>query len=366
MKFTTNVSTLQSVVSNLSKGVGNDKTLPITSLVGIECLPDKRVEFTVTDYVNYLTMAIELDGDDEDYEEGYATVSADMFIKLVSKCSNGEAITITKEPNCLTVECCGVYKLELVDDGSGDVVHFTNPGREFTEDFTEYTLDTKTLYAMVGSCKQALHPDKSEVYSNYLVSSEVVSTDRTRAVFVKKDIVGDKEDILLDSTFVDLLMLFGDDVTLKVAKDCIYATNSTGTIIVFSKADSSVGDFNTKGTKAMLSIKFPSMCKVSKAEVLSALNRIGLFCAKYEDNALRIDFKDGLMVLSSDNSSAIEEIEYLEYKDVEPFSLHIDITRLQAHLKGYNSDTVELYFGSPKCIKLEDTDITQIIALVQR
>ena len=368
MKFTTSVSTMQGVTSNLSNGVGNDKMLPITGLVGIECLPNKRVEFTVTDYVNYLTVAIELGDDDEEYEEGYATVSADMMIKLVSKCRSGETISFELfEDKYLAVESGGVYKLELADDGSGELVHFVNPGKQFkVEDCTEYVIDTKTLNEMVSSCKQALYPDKSEVYSNYLISNKVVATDRTRAVFINSDIVGDKPEILLDSTIVDLFLLFGDDVTLKVGNDSIYATNSAGTIVVFSKADSSVGEYNVNGTKAMLGIKFPSMCKLNKTDVITALNRIGLFCAKYEDNALSMEFKEGSVVLSSANSSAIEEIGYLEFKDVKTCTILIDIKKLLAHLKGYPSETVELHFGADKCIMLEDKDITQIIALVRR
>lgn len=366
MKFATSVSTLQDVVSDLSKGVGNDKAIPLTSLVGIECLPDRKVQFTVTDYVNYLVITLDLSEaeDDEEYEEGFATVSADMFIKLVQKCNSGDVIAVETMEKCLGVSSGGTYKLEYADDGSGEPVHFMAPTLPAPTE--TYVLDTKTLYAMVGSCKQALLQDRSDVYSNYLLADKVIATDRTRAVFVESDVAKDKKHILLGSSFVDLLMLFRNDATIRVNTEGIVATSADGHTTIISKTDTDIGEFNEAGTTGMLGVKFPSTCKVSKSDLLGALNRIGLFCAKYEDNAIKIHFKEESMVLSSANSSAVEEIEYHEFMDTTDFSIWIDITRLQSHLKAYDGEKVDLWYGVKNCIKLEDTDVTQIIALVAR
>lgn len=369
MKFATNVSILQTIVGDLSKGVGNDKSLPITSMLGIECLPNKEVVFTVTDYANYMTISLTLDGDDEEYEEGFATVTADMFIKLVQKCKAKDEITFETLDNCLVVGCGGVYKLELCDDGSGlgEAFHFTSPIGTFpTAGYTEYLLDRKTIDSMIDSCKQALYPDKAEIYSKYLVADKVVATDRTRAVFVDSEVANGKPHIVLDSRLVDLMTVFSGDATLKVTDDSILVTNANGVVKIYSKTKSDLESYDENGLNNMLGMKFPSMCKVDKSELVSVINKMGLFCTKYEDNALRMDFKENSLILSSIKDAAVEEIEYIESMDIAPFSLYIDITRLLAHLKAYSGDVVTLYFGAPKCIKLEEDNVVQIIALVAR
>jgi len=91
-----------------------------------------------------------------------------------------------------------------------------------------------------------------------------------------------------------------------------------------------------------------------------------LFCSKYDNNGIDVKFREDSLVISSLKSSAVEEIEYTEFKNAEMFDMCIDVTLLLSHIKAYASDIVELHFGNPKCIKLVDGSVTQIIALVAK
>lgn len=369
MKFTVNAEKCLAIVSDVAKGVGNNKLLPITGMIGIE-IADGKLQFSATDGANILRISTEETSD----EDGYVTVSADMFVGLVSKLADCSAISFESTDKVLAItglkgiRPVGTYKLELPLNDEGKVVKFIDldEKKNNTTGGAVYDIPVSVIEEMRNSCKQALATDVSEsCYANYLVGDKIVSTDRTRAVFVDSNVVDDKAHFLLGRNFVELLSLMEENVTLTVSSNGMYATDGHGTE-VFSNMNGSIADYNETAIKGMLSMQFPSMCKIKKAELINTLNRMTLFSSKFDNNGIDIDFKDDKMVIKSVKGSAVEEIEYSEFANVQPCDIRIDVLLLMSHIKAYASDTVELFFGNPTCIKLVDGNVTQIIALVRK
>jgi len=374
MRFSINAKTMLDLVSDVSKGVGNNKLLPITSMIGIKYLGNV-VALSSFDGSNLLRVKAIASG--QDIEDGEVTVNADMFIGLISKLSDCSLISFEtdKERPILNVlayqgvKSVGSYKLELPLNEDGEVIKYldldSKIGDKSNAVVCELLIDT--IKDMIASCKPALATDVAEsCYTNYLVSEKIISTDRTRAVFLDNASFkeGDKH-YLLGRQFVDLLTLTGPSVELYFFDDHIYATDEWGTEIVTS-SNGALNEFDEAATEKMLKIDFPSMCKVKKSELLNTLNRMSLFCSKYDNNSIDISFDDTSMKISSLKNSAVESIDYTEFMKVSPFDIRIDVTLLLPHIKSYASDIVELHFGNKMCIKLVDGSVTHIIALITK
>ena len=369
MKFTVNAEKCLALVSDVAKGVGNNKLLPITGMIGIE-FTEGKLSLLSTDGANILRITTDESGE----EDGYATVTADVFVGLISKLADCSAVAFETTDRVLAitglkgVKVVGTYKLELPLDDEGKVIRFINfdTKKDSTLGGAEYDVSVAIIDDMRNSCKQALATDVSEsCYANYLIGDKIVATDRTRAVFVDTNVVADKAHLLLGRNFVELLSLAEENVTLRVSPNGMYATDNHGTE-VFTNFNGALSDYNEAAIGNMLKMEFPSMCKIKKAELLNTLNRMTLFSSKFDNNGIDIDFKDDKMVIKSLKNSAVEEIEYTEYANVKPCDIRIDILLLMSHIKAYASDTIELFFGNPTCIKLIDGNVTQIIALVRK
>lgn len=368
MKFTVNAEKCLALVSDVAKGVGNNKLLPITSMIGLE-LRGEVLYLSSTDGANILRITTDVTGT----EDGYATVTADIFVGLISKLADCSSISFETNNNILAitgfkgVKVVGTYKLELPLD-EGKVIKFIDFDSKVASTLSgaEYDVSATIIDDMRNSCKQALATDVSEsCYANYLIGDKIVATDRTRAVFVDTDIVEGKAHLLLGRNFVELLSLAEENVTLRVSSNGMYATDNHGTE-VFTNFNGALSDYNEAAIGNMLKMEFPSMCKIRKSELLNTLNRMTLFSSKFDNNGIDIDFKDDKLVIKSLKNSAVEEIEYTEFVNVKPCDIRIDILLLMSHIKAYASDIIELYFGNPTCIKLIDGNVTQIIALVRK
>lgn len=375
MKVLINTDKLQGIIDDIAKGVGYNKLLPITNMVGITFTDEGKLQFISTDGTNFLRVSNN-NGDFGDEEEaGHVTVDADLFISLVGKLSDCSAISLETSGNTLTVkghkgtQVVGEYKLELPIDDEGNPVKFVDIDSKIEKVVSAnniYEIKADVIEELRNSCKQALSTNISEpCYTNYLISKDIVSTDRTRAVFVHKDLINQGSAFLLGRNFVDLLSIAGDTIKLYVSDTGIYAKDESGTEI-FTTANGELDGYNESAVKGMLSMEFPSMCKVKKSELVNTLGRMLLFCSKYDNNGIDIDFEEDRMTIHSLKDSAVEIIEYSEYKDIVPCSIRVDVTLLASHVKAYATDTVELYFGNPKAIKFVEGDVTQILALVAK
>ena len=121
MKLTIGTTKLQDMVARASKGVGNNKLIPITGLICIE-VKDNKLTLITTDATNYLYIM-----DDKFVNDDfYAVVDANMFAKLISKmtCEN---IVLTVSDGVVAVKGNGNYKIELPLDENGQPIKYPDP-----------------------------------------------------------------------------------------------------------------------------------------------------------------------------------------------------------------------------------------------
>ena len=132
MKFTVNTAKMNSILSKLSKGVGNSKILPITEYLKLE-LVDGVLTIIATDASNFITyVEKEVEG-----ENGTAIVKADKLIKLVAKTTK-QQVSFELKDTFLEVKGNGTYKVELFETNE-------YPKYQFNEDIKGIAVKTPIL-----------------------------------------------------------------------------------------------------------------------------------------------------------------------------------------------------------------------------
>ena len=351
---------LQNAVSRAMKGAGYNKLLPITSMIGIE-KNGNSLRFTTTDGNNYLYVTMEVDGD----AEFDITVDAETFSKLVSKLTS-EEITLDVTNNYLFVRGNGDYKIALQLDDEGSVLTYPNTISNLAIDVDgtdAMVIKKTTVDMMLNSLKPSLSQNIGSIYAGYFVGDIIASSDRAMLCTLDDNIFnGATQDLIFSRSFVDLLGLALDDISVDVTDE--YMIASSGDITICSKLNTNTSEFHIEKIKQLVDIELDSFCRVNKQSMLSTLERLAIFVGKYDDSAINMRFDDSAVEFVSLNNDGVELVNYMESKDVKELEIKIDINRLITQLKAYSSDSVDIYYGDKGLLKLKDGKLTQIIALM--
>lgn len=342
----------QNAVSKVIKAAGFNKWLPITSMIGIRCV-NNVLSLITTDGTNSLCARADVVSCD-DFN---IVVDAELFAKLVSKITS-ECIELEITGSSLVVTGNGEYKMPLQLDDDGNTLTFPDPiDFEFG---SETKVSKSVIDVMLNSIKPSLSTQAGTIYTNYYVGEVIVGTDK--AMFSSFEDDSFDEHLLLSRTFVDLLGLMSDEIEMYYDEDSVLAKD--GNLILYSKGKTLPDGFQENKIKAILDIEMDSYCKVNKQSLLSTLERIALFVGEFDEGAIQLHFTDSSIEIQSMASNGIESVDYMEHKSAIDFSVKININRLITQLKAYGSDSVEIYYGNDKLLKLKDGKLTQVIALM--
>lgn len=348
---------LQEMLAKSIKGASFNKLMPMTSMIAIK-VKNKELTLTTTDGTNYLYMIEPVDADDF-----YVVVNADVFAKLIAK-TTAEEIELELTKDYLTVNGNGTYKIALELDADGTPAILPDPLDNIQLD-NKQTISLSVVNTIINTAKASLMEDNMNVpcYTGYYMGDKIIATDATQICGI--DIKMFNEDMLISPITMDLVGLADkESIDVYVADDnkIVFKTDNC---IVYGRTMTYLKDFDVKSINSLIVGKFNTMCKVSKLDFLSVLDRMALFVSKYEKNQIRLTFtKDGIEV-SSQSSNAIELIKYRFVNEFDDYTCVINILMLQAQLKAYASDEVELWYKNEanNAIKLVDGNITQLIAL---
>ena len=351
---------VQEMVSKSVKGASNNKMLPITSLMEVRQTAGEFV-LTTTDGTNYLYVREHV----EDESEFVVVVPVEQFSKLISKITS-EYISLNLEDSCLTVTGNGTYKIQLPLDENGSLVKYPNPyGRSNSNNaFSETEVSSEVLKSIVNTNKVAL-PVTLDVpsYSNYYIGTNaIVTTDTYKICRHMAEIV--EAPILVSPQLMNLVEVFDSEpVTITCSDDEILMESKN--ITICGVLSDGIEEYAIDAINGLIDEEFNSMCKLSKDELLLALDRISLFIEAYDKNSVSLTFSADSVTLSSKLATGTETLDYIESKNAVPYTCDIDITMLQSQLKSQVSNAVNLYYGQDKAIKLVEDNVTRIVALLE-
>ena len=360
MKLTLKTEKLKEMVSRAVKGVGNNKLIPLTSLMAIE-LKDNTLTLITTDATNYLYISEEkIVG-----EDFYVVVDANVFSKLISKmtCENIN-LEIKSDLRYLEVKGNGTYRIELPLDENGEYIKYPDPLVKLNlSDAEETVINRTTIQVILETIKPALAVTlENPCYTGYYVGDNVVATDTYKIASMGVKLFDTPK--LISAELFDLLAVIKSE---KITVD------SVGNDIVFSTPDCSVvgklmeglDDFAIEPIMELVNTEFGSCCSVPKSALLQLLDRVSLFVGTYDKNAINLTVTQTGLQVSSKAASGVEIINYVTSSDFTEYTCPVDIQMLVNEVKAVSNDIIEIHYGEDNAIKLTDGNITIIIALLE-
>ena len=358
MKFTISTEKLKSMVSRAVKGVGNNKLIPITSLIAIE-VKDNELTLITTDATNYLYI-VEKGVVADDF---YAVVDANVFSKLIAKltCDN---VTFEIKENYLDIKGNGNYKLELPVDENGEAIKYPDPLSKLDlESATIKEFNRSTAQIILETIKPALAiTNENPCYTGYYMGQNVVATDTYKIASMDVPVF-DTPKLISPELFELLSVMTKEKIAVYITDtDIVYSTLDC---IICGKFMEGIEDFAIDAILGLVESEFPSFCSVPKNNILQLLDRLSLFVGPYDKNAIHLTFTQNGLQISSKAANSIEIVDYAASENFQPFTCAVDIQMLNSEIKSIQNDMIEMYYGENNAIKLTDGNITIIVALLE-
>lgn len=359
MNFTIKTDTLKELVSRSIRGVGNNKLIPLTSMMAIE-VKNGDLSLITTDATNYLYVTEhKIVADDF-----YVVVDANIFSKLISKMTCETIVLDVKSNFVLEIRGNGTYKIELPLDEDGQPIKFPDPVSKLDMHNAESTtINRTTIQVILDTVKSALAVTlENPCYTGYYVGNQVVATDTYKIASMNVKLFDTPK--LVSVEMMDLLSVMHDEkITAYLLDDS--AVFSTPDCIVYGKFMEDIDDFAIDPIMGLVNTEFDSFCSVSKSALLQLLDRLSLFVGPYDKNAVHLTFTQMGLQISSKAANSVEIINYITSEDFKDFTCAVDIQMLTNEVKAIQNDVIELYYGEDNAIKMTDGNITIIVALLE-
>lgn len=361
MKLIINTTELKEMVSKAEKGAGNNKLLPITSLMGISYAD--KFTLTTTDGTNYLCVTKDMQAPVNEAFE--VAVAVDRFAKLIARMTC-EQVSIEIIDNYLQVSGNGTYKIELPYDENGVVVKYKNPADKLVnlKVAEEGTITTATVKQIITSVKPSLSVTSDvPCYMHYYVGDKVVGTDTYTIADLEYKMF--EQPVLISVELMNLLSLTNDAqprYTVYADGNIKFGANDCQ---IYGRCADGLDEYAISSIDKLINKSFVSSCEISKDAILQLLDRLMLFVAPYDKNGVTLTFTEDALLVESLNSSGVEQINYLRMDNVVPATYTIDIQVLQAQIKASLGTNVEIHWGADSAIKLNSGKLVQILALLE-
>ena len=357
MKVSLPTAQLQSVLTKAVRGAGNNKLIPMTSLIAIE-VKDGKARYNTTDATNYLVLTTETEA-----EDFYVAVQVDLLAKLISKMTC-EEVTLEVTEKCLNVVGNGKYQIDLILDDDGNPVKLPDPMSKWNAETAEVLGKTEiaTIVNTAMSLKSSLLDTVDYPwYTCYYVNDSIIMSTDTYTVgsyargFSKKP-------ILVSSDVMDLVCLLNGEI--EVSTDGTYLKFEAQDGVVIGKVVDGIDRYAIDDLNALVEQDFEHSCKLSKQAILGLLDRISLFVGQYDNGEITLSFKADEVEVST--KTANEPIKYAEPSDnAKEFTCKTDIGTLIPQIKAQLGNVFEIQYGNENAIKLIDGELTSVVALLE-
>lgn len=348
MKFEIGILEINDLLSTVAKGSGNGKFMAITAYSKLT-LKDGKLSAICLDGANFIKSTIE----DVEGEEGSCIVAIDKLYKLISK-TTVDKVKFQLKDDMLVVKGNGTYKIPIV-------VGEKFPEFDMPIGCTKtVTVDGELLQNIFRINKYAVSKDKATPeLTGYLLGDKCITADGIRVCVNNEDIFGE-EQVLLSQDLVNMLELLGTGET-----QIDYCNNKLrfkcGNVEILGTELAGKEDYPE--IEGILSIDFPYAVQLDKFTFKAILDRVGIFANGKDNLAVRLKFTKDKLVISDQNEESIEEMEYAGVSVVEDYLCAVDIKLLQDIITPLN-ETINLFYGNEVALKLEEENVTEILALM--
>lgn len=345
---------LQDLVNKSVKGMGANKMLPITEMIGIN-INGPRISLLSTDGSNKVEVIGTIEGNSESIQ---VAVAGKTFANLVQKTTT-ENVTLVFEDNKLTVKGNGTYTFPLSIDEDDDLVKMSSIDIEGLETKEVLSKDLKQSYD-INKESVALTMETPAFSGFYYDKDGAITTNSLKVSYVKNSLFNNP--VLLFKSFAALFELIEEE-TVKVAENNSSVFVITPTLIMKGQKKTEILEFPTDQIKALLNTEITHQVRVNKQALLNLLERIALFITPYDKNNIRIDFtKDGMRVWTIDGNSN-ELLPYISSEDPIENTMKVDITSFKALVSSNPDEELLIHYGHSDIVKMTFGMTVQALAL---
>lgn len=356
---------LKKVCSNILFAIDNNSTSQITETLEMYT-EDHFLYLAVTNHEYFVKVRVDI----HDKVDFKVSVSADLFLKLVSKITS-ETAEFKVEDNCLFVIGNGTYRLPLIFDGESLL---ELPEITIDNVLNSFSIERKILNSILSYNSKEL--SKKYVVANpvqtmYYIDNNGCITFTTGAC-VNKFSLPTTIKFLLPDKIVKLFKLFSDDnVNFVYGKDSLengiiqtkvkfYTDNEELTAII-SSGDDLISNVPEEAIRNRAFKVYDYSVTLNKQLVLNAIDRMLIFTNKSLVPCGKFTFKDDHVVISDDSDINFESIYYENTSNIGSYSAVFDFIDLKTIISGIKSDYFTFNFGDGQSAVIVDKDIYNVI-----
>ena len=363
---------LQEVCSKILPAVESSELSSILDTLQLKTV-DKVLCLSVTNKEYYVQVKLDIT-DEVDF---HATVSATLFLKLVSQLT-AEDIELTVSDNVLNVKANGSYKIPLIFEGEQlmelPVISIDNVVKEF--DISSGILNSILNY----NTKELDKGTISRPIQKFFYVDEKGAITFTTGACVNSFELAQPVKILLNKRLVKLFKLFQDcSVHFKLAYDAVegstdivqtkvqFAASNIVITSILSCDDSMLSQIPVNAIRGRADNIYPHSVVLSKNDLMATLGRLMLFTSSSSE----IDLKQNIMFVFGSDSVTVSDIkgenkEVLKYLNkesgiVDEYRANLDIMDLKLTLDTCVEPSITLSFGDGNAFILSRGSIKNVI-----
>lgn len=363
---------LQEVCSKILPAVESSELSSILDTLQLKTV-DKVLCLSVTNKEYFVEVKLDIT-DEVDF---HATVSANLFLKLVSQLT-AEDIELTVSDNVLNVKANGSYKIPLIFEGDNlmelPVISISNVVKEF--DIPSGILNSILNY----NTKELDKGTISRPIQKFFYVDEKGAITFTTGACVNRFELAEPVKILLNKRLVKLFKLFQDcSVHFKLAYDAVegssdiiqtkvqFAASDIVITSILSCDDSMLSQIPVNAIRGRADNIYPYSVVLSKNDLMATLGRLMLFTSSSSE----IDLKQNIMFVFGPDNVTVSDIkgdnkEVLKYLNkesgiVEEYKANLDTMDLKLTLDTCVEPSITLSFGDGNAFILSRGSIKNVI-----
>ncbi len=278
MQATIKTRELQRMASQVSRGVGNSKILPVTQYLQLQ-VEGNRLDITATNTSTYVTAR----GLVDDPQSGTIVVKADQFLKLCGKI-DVEAVRLASTDKSLTIHANGTYRQAAYAEMPFPVWQ----GRDLAPlgELNSTVLKKALRINQAGVSDDLIQPQ----LTGYWWGDKLVTTDNTRCCVTKIELTM-APPRLMSGGLADLLLQFLDDetVTIEGGDHCFQFTAPSLQV----RGPELFGIEGFPVVSRLVNRQRVHTRTLQRGSFLSALERVHLFTDPMRGHGLLLKWEDG-------------------------------------------------------------------------
>lgn len=300
-----------------------------------------------------------------------ATVSADVFLKLISKMTT-ETIEFSTKDNFLIVKGNGVYKLPMIYEGD---TLLKLPEIIINNVTTKFDVDKHILSSIITYNSKELnkkHVVSNPVQNMYFIDEKGCITFTTGAC-VNKFILPTPIKILLSDKIVKLFKLFSSDsVHVDYGKDSLsngmfqykikFYTDDIELTAIINSDDNMINSVPENAIRKRAFDTYDYSVVINKKMFINAIDRILLFVNNTLGFYGKFNFTKDKLILSNDTGDNSEILTYENsVENLTSYDAVFDLADLKLTISEIKSDYITMSFGDGQAAVIIDSNIYNII-----